>query len=172
MNSSVAAQNSRKSFHDIIKMKKTPSINIENIQNEKPNNGLNLGSLNLSPSDSMYSHALVGPFTITPSNLFMGAGNINTTTAGNSNNPLTASNRTPKGLLTNKPQGLEKGKLILTPAAAYSPMNKVNNQPPLTSSYQKSKTQVVFPKASPQNRGDDGLYHPGMLKVSPNSGFS
>lgn len=82
---------------------------------------MNLGTLNLSPSDAMTCHALVGSFTITPSNLFMGSSCINTTTAGGSN-LLTAPNRTPKGLLTNKPQGSEKGKL-LTPVA-YSPINK------------------------------------------------
>ena len=63
---------------------------------------MNLGTLNLSPSDAMTSHNLVGPFTITPSNLFIGNNNINTTTAGGSN-MLTSMNRTPKGLLTNKP---------------------------------------------------------------------
>jgi len=30
----------------------------------------------------------------------------------------------------------------------------------------------VFLKTSPKSKGDDGVYHPGMLKVSPNSGFT
>jgi hypothetical protein len=88
--------------------------------------GFNLGQIHLSPSDSMYTNQFVAPITITPSNLFMGSsnqGNVNTTTAGDrsGNNLLSSTNKTPKGLLTNK-QGGDKPKL-LTPIA-YSPINK------------------------------------------------
>jgi hypothetical protein len=75
---------------------------LENVNLDKPTgNGINIGSLALSPSESMMGH---GPFTITPSNLFMASN----TTTNNQGVLLTATNKTPKGLLTNKPS--EKGK--------------------------------------------------------------
>lgn len=68
-------------------------------------------------------------------------------------------NKTPKGI--SKPEGK-----IFTPVA-YSPINKATS---LQNSETKSK--VPFPKPSPRGKVDDVAYHPGMLKVSPNSGFS
>ncbi len=103
-------------------MKKAPQLSLDNMQPERPTMQMALGNLNLSPSDSMCSQGIAGPFTITPSNLFMG---INSTTAANQGGLLSTSNRTPKGLLTNKMQGSDKNKLLLTPIA-YSPLNKNN----------------------------------------------
>ena len=76
---------------------------------------------------------------------------------------FSANNRTPKGTLIAKP--LDKGQKLPTPVAQ-SPKEA-------GSSFAKNKgAQFYPPKASPQNKGEDGAYHPGMLRVSPNSGFS
>ena len=67
--------------------------------------------------------------------------------------------------MTNK---VEKGKL-LTPIAQ-SPLNKNGVQGP----FSKSKSGV-FSMISPSHniiKDDAGVYYPGMLKKSPNSGFT
>jgi hypothetical protein len=66
---------------------------------------------------------MIGPFSITPSNLVLGMNGMNqmnsTTALGGGH--LTISNRTPKGILTNRPEKMR----LLTPIAQ-SPMNKMN----------------------------------------------
>jgi len=78
--------------------------------------------------------------------------------------PLTSTAKTPVGLLSSK---VEQSKLY-TPVA-YSPINGSKNN-----SLSKSK-KGCFTKLSPKNSNskvDEVAYFPGMLKISPNSGFT
>ena len=106
--------------------------------------------------------------TITPSNLVMGSiPNTTTAMAG----PFTSTAKTPKGLLSSK---VDQQKLY-TPVA-YSPISNNKNH----NSNSKSKKNI-FTKTSPINIKaatdsnkviEEPAYYPGMLKVSPNSGFT
>jgi hypothetical protein len=130
-------------------------LNLDSLKNEK------ISGLNLSPQDSLNNSQLNGPLTITPSNMVMGSiPNISTVMAG----PFTSTAKTPVGLLSSK---VDQSKLY-TPVA-YSPINGSKN-----TSLSKNK-KGYFGKLSPKNSNnkvDEVAYFPGMLRISPNSGFT
>ena len=86
----------------------------------------------------------------------MGSGMPPNTTTAHSG-PLTNQSKTPKGMLTNR---AEPSKLF-TPVA----QSPNNNKHSGSGSASKNKGQFFRPE-------DEQLYHPGMLRVSPNSGFT
>jgi len=111
-------------------MKKAPQISIEGMDRT-----MHLPHLQFSPTDNM-SSKFAGQFAITPSNFFMGA-----TVLGSS------SNKTPTGLISGKHLLEMKGKMIHTPIAQ-SPMGKFN----LQGNMSKIKTPgILVPKASPSS---------------------
>jgi hypothetical protein len=76
--------------------------------------------------------------------------------------PFTSSSKTPISLLSSK---VDQNKLF-TPIA-YSPINGSKNN-------NSQNKKGYFARISPNDNGtaDEPAYFPGMLKISPNSGFT